>query len=125
MLNTSFNLKVAHIPVHELAKPVADKVPDAASEATAFLHHFLSAAYERIQERLDFSADFLESGKFKSIMLQKYRRENDHPYSSILFHENKKKLRELRSNASGLKDNKTKAEYTNYNGGKGNATPDD
>lgn len=107
--NTGYNLEVSLAALHDLSKAISTSDLDAATESISVLHHFLVSGYERLQERLDFFADSLESGKSEAILLQKYLREDDHPFSSTLYRDTKKKFAELRSKAFAKALNEQKA----------------
>lgn len=95
---------------HKIAEALAAGNIATATEAFSVLHHFLLASYERIQERVEFFADSIESGKSEAILLQKYLREDDHPYSSSLYRSTKSKFAELRSQAFAKELNKKNAQ---------------
>ena len=72
--NTGNNLDLAIASIHELALALNSGDSNSAVEVTSVLNHYLTAAYERIQERVDFFTKSLESGKSEAILLQKYLR---------------------------------------------------
>lgn len=108
--NTGYNLEVSLAALHELATVVSTKDINGAIEATSVLHHYLLAAYQRVQERVDFFTDPFASGKSEAILLQKYLREDYRPFSSELYRDTKKKFVGLRSKAfaKALNEQKTK-----------------
>lgn len=101
-----------------MEKALANKDLDAALEAIAVLHHFLSAANERMQKRLNFFANSLESARSDTILFHKGLREDNHPYSSTLYGDTKRKFDKLCSNAFTKELNKKKAKTTGNKGGK-------
>ena len=97
--NIGHDAEVATAAFHQVAEALTEKNWTALTEALSVAYHFHKSAYERVQERVDFFADSLESGKSEAILLQKYLREDDRSYSSALYRDARKHLGSLRDKA--------------------------
>lgn len=107
--NIGHNQENALAASHKVAEALAAGDITAATDAFAVVHHFTTASYSRVQERIDFFADALESGKSEAILLQKYLREDDQPYSSDLYRKTKSEFAKLRAQAYAKEFNKQSA----------------
>lgn len=117
--NIGHNQECALAASHKVAEALAAGDIAAATDAFAVVHHYTNASYSRVQERVDFFADALESGKSEAILLQKYLREDDQPYTSALYRNTKSEFAKLRAQAYAKEFNKQAASQV---GRKGNNT---
>ena len=107
--NFGYDTEHALAASHKVAEALSSGNRQAATEAFSVLHHYLQASYERVQERLDFFSDSVESGKSEAVLPQKYLREQDQPYVSQLCRDTKQKFAQLRSQAYAKDFNKQAA----------------
>lgn len=114
--NIGHNQENALAACHKVAEALAAGDASAATDAFSIVHHFTQSTYERVTERVDFFTDALDSGKSEAILLQKYLREDDHPYTSALYRNTKKKFAELRSQAYAKEFNKQNAQGSRKGG---------
>lgn len=107
--NIGYNAETALSAPHKVTEALAAGHTSDATDAFSVLYHYLQASYERVQERINFFADSVESGKSEAVLLQKYLREQDQPYASKLYRDTKEKFSELRSHAYAKEFNKQAA----------------
>ena len=92
-------LVISYAAIHDLALALNSADYNYAIQVTSLLKKYLTAAYECIQERVDFFTDSLEYEKSEAIQLQKYLHKDDKPFASGLSCQTKKSLNELRAKA--------------------------
>lgn len=106
MWNDGHNTQKVLSISQKLAGSLTNKGLSAATEAFSLFNHYLSTTCERVNERVDFFADALQSGKTEAILLLKYLPEEDQLYKSSLYRNINTKFAELRSQAYAKESNK-------------------
>lgn len=99
-VETLWNIRENHenllAAFHGLANALVSKDLTLPLEAFAVANHYALSAHERVQERIDFFSDWVESGKSEALLLQRYFREEDQPYVFSTYRTTKQKVAELR-----------------------------
>jgi hypothetical protein len=97
--STGYNIEMALAAMHKLTEAYGDGDLAQVTEFASVLNHYLKHDYLRLQERRDFFTDAAENGRSEAILLQKYLRLNDQPFTFPLYCEAKKSFSELRAKA--------------------------
>lgn len=96
LLNVGFNLENAlNNACQKVAEAPSSTHTQAATEAFSFLHHYLQASYERVQERAHSLSDSGISEHSEAVILQKYLHEQEQPYILKHYQGTKEKFAEL------------------------------